>query len=238
MTGCNDTREVNLDWPNMCIGCGIDQGLKRYETIVKLHTYAAKAEFYDRASFYLCPSCTKKATAEQRSLRARGVITLVIVLAIGAMFALVVNLGMHDNARTLRMLVFIGFSGLLTSQVESIWLFTKRKAFNSYYDFGVSGYYAEPQFIFRNKIYAELFRSVNPLQPSIHTNLFRITARPAGLLKIFGYSSHAAFAATVLLSIMGAFNVFTALSLLFWFLFAYAAVWWYRRFHVDYFISS
>lgn len=238
MARCKDAKEVDLDWPEVCLGCGIDQGLKRYDTIVKLHKHAAIAKFCDEASFYLCLPCAKKAKVEQRSLRARGVIKLMIVLAIGAMFILATNPGTDDNARLLLMSAFIGFFGLLISQIGSIWLFTKREAFHSYYDFGVSGIYAEPQFIFRNKIYAELFGSANPKQQSIHFNLFRIAARPTGFLEIFRISGHAAFAAIVVFSIWGVFDAFAALTVLFWLSFAYAAVWWYGRFHVDYFISS
>lgn len=238
MTGCKDAKEISLDWPEVCLGCGIDQDLKRYDTIVKLRTYAAIAKFCDGASFYLCSPCAEKATVEQRSLRVRGVITLVIVLAMGAMLPLVTNLGTDDNFSVLRTLAFIGFFGLLISQVRSIWLFTRREVFHSYYDFGVSGFYAEPQFIFRNKIYAELFRRANPEQQSIHFSSFRIAARPTGFLMIFSYSEQAVFVTIAILSIFGAFDAFAALTVLFWLLFAYAAVWWYRRFHVNYFISS
>jgi len=210
----------------VCIGCGIDQSLKRYDTIVKLHKQAAIAKFCDRASFYLCSPCTKKATVEQRTLRARGVVTLGIILAIGAMFTLVTNLGTDSDFSILRNLALIGFFGLLISQIGSIWLFTRREAFHSYYDLGVSGFYGEPQFIFRNKIYAELFRSANPEQQSIHFSSFRITARPTEFLMVFGYSGHAAFVFIVILLIMGVVNAFTALTVLFWLLFAYTTVWW------------
>lgn len=241
MTGCKDAREVGLNWPEACLGCGTDKDLKRYDTTIKLRKHPAIGEFCDGASFYLCLPCTKKATKEQRSLRARGVVTLVIVLSMSAMFTIVISLNTDNNIRILQMLANLAFLALVTSQVRSIWLFTKREVVHSYYNFGGPLPYPAPQLSFRNEIYAKLFRSANPKQQSNHINSLRIAKRPANLLmssEFIDSLNQSAFVAIVIMSIVGAFNVFTALAVLFWLLLANAAVRGYARFHMGHFISS